>query len=406
VVCTKSTRTPVKNWRNAIINTVMNESVIYLDHAAATPLDRRVLQAMEPYFSYAFYNPSSPYVQALTVRRNYEAAKQLLAATIGAKGDELVMTAGATESINLALGSIGGHVVTANTEHHAVLEAAKHHEHTIVASDERGNISADAVKKAITPETRLVSIALANNEIGTIQPLREIAAVVRTEREKRVTAGNTTPIYLHSDASQGAGQIDIHVARLGVDLLTLNAGKVYGPKQVGLLWAASHVRLAPQIVGGGQERGLRSGTENVAGTIGFACAMELAEKHRKSEAERLGKLRDFLQKKLTIAFPDAVVSGNQKRRLPGHLHISFPNLDAERLVFALEMRGVLVATGSACAANKGTRSHVLTAIGLPPEVADGSLRLTLGHLSDQENTEKAAEIIIEEVTRERQRTRA
>jgi len=382
----------------------VNEEVIYLDHAAATPLDERVLASMQPYFSDLFYNPSSPYSLALTVRRDYEAAKQLIASTIGAKPDELVMTAGATESINLAFASIGGHIVTANIEHHAVLEAAKRFDHTLVESDERGMVSSDKIRAAIRPDTRLVSIALANNELGTIQQLRDIATAVKNERERRLSEGDTTPIYLHSDASQGAGQIDVHVARLGVDLLTLNAGKVYGPKQVGLLWAAANVRLNPQIVGGGQERGLRSGTENVAGVIGFARALELAEKHRKSESERLRELRDTLQKQLTDAFPDAIISGSEKRRLPGHLHISFPGLDAERLVFALEMRGVLVATGSACAANKGTRSHVLTAIGLAPEVADGSLRLTFGHLSTAENTREAGEIIIEEVMRERQRT--
>ncbi|HJP81080.1 MAG TPA: cysteine desulfurase family protein [Candidatus Saccharimonadales bacterium] len=382
----------------------MNTEVIYLDHAAATPMDERVLTAMLPYQTELFYNPSSPYAPALAVRRDYEAAKAAIASAIGGKGDELVMTAGATESINLAFNSIGGHIVTAVIEHHAVLEAAKRHEHTFIPSDERGVVSAQAVKEAIRPDTRLVSIALANNELGTVQPLREIASIVQTERESRLSRGETTPIYLHSDASQGAGLLDLHVARLGVDMLTLNAGKVYGPKQMGLLWTASHVRLTPQIVGGGQERGIRSGTENVAGTVGFAKAMELAERHRKSEAQRLSVLRDTLQKRLMDAFPDAVVSGNQKRRLPGHLHISFPNLDAERLVFALEMRGVLVATGSACAANKGTRSHVLTAIGLDPVVADGSLRLTLGHLSDEATTKRAAEIIIEEITRERQRT--
>ncbi len=384
----------------------MDSEATYLDHAAATPLDARVLVAMQPYFTELFYNPSSPYAPALNVRRDYEAAKQTIAGTIGAKPDELVMTAGATESINLAFASIGGHVVTANIEHHAVLEAAKRQDHTIVASDERGLVSADAVKAAIRSDTRLVSIALANNEIGTVQPLRDIATVVKTEREKRLARGDTTPIYLHSDASQGAGQLDIHVSRLGVDLLTLNAGKVYGPKQVGLLWAASHVCLQPQIVGGGQERGLRSGTENVAGAVGFARAMELAEKHRKYESERLQKLRDSLQSQLMNAFPDAIISGYQKRRLPGHLHVSFPGLDAERLVFALEMRGVLVATGSACAANKGTRSHVLTAIGLAPDVADGSLRLTLGKLSTEESTAKAAEIIIQEIQRERRRMAA
>lgn len=381
----------------------MNTEVIYLDHAAATPLDKRVLQAMEPYFSELFYNPSSPYAPALAVRRDYEAAKARIAQAIGAKPDELIMTAGATESINLAFSSIGGHVVTTAIEHQAVLEAAKRQNSTIVAVDKHGLASPEAIKAAITPETRLVSVGLANNEIGTIQPLRDTAAVIKHQREERLKAGNTTPIHLHSDASQGAGLLDIHVSRLGVDLLTLNAGKIYGPKQAGLLYASSNVRLQPQIVGGGQERGLRSGTENVAGVIGFATAMELAETHRKSEAERLIALRNLLQTKLTRAFPDAVISGHPKRRLPGHVHISFPGIDAERLVFALEARGVLVATGSACAANKGTRSHVLTAIGLAPEVADGSLRLSLGRLSTEETTLKAAEIIKEEVQREQRR---
>lgn len=378
----------------------MNEEVIYLDHAAATPVDPKVLAAMQPFFSDDFYNPSAPYAPAIKVRRAYEAAKQTIARAIGTKADDLVMTAGATESINLAFASVSGHVITSTIEHHAVLAAAKRHEASFVAPDEKGIVSAQSIKSALKPETQLVSIALANNELGTIQPLRDIAEVVRHERERRLAAGDHTPLFLHSDASQGVGQLDVNVARLGIDLLTLNAAKVYGPKQVGLLWAAPHVPVAPSIVGGGQERGLRSGTENVAGVIGFAKAMELASAHRKFEADRLQKLRDHLQEKLMEAFPNAVVSGNQKHRLAGHLHISFPKLDAERVLFALEMRGVLVATGSACAANKGTRSHVLTAIGLAPEVADGSLRLTLGHLSSEENLEQAATIIIEEITKE------
>ena len=374
--------------------------MIYLDHAAATPVDPKVIAAMLPYFGEDFYNPSAPYSPAITVRRAYEAAKDGIGHSIGAKGDEIVMTAGATESINLAFYSIGGHIVTANIEHHAVLEATKQFDHTFVSADERGFVTVDAVKAAIRPDTRLVSIALANNELGTIQPLRDIAEVVRKERDTRLARGDRTPIYLHSDASQGVGQLDVNVARLGVDLLTLNAAKVYGPKQVGLLWSASHVELKPQVRGGGQERGLRSGTENVAGAIGFAKALELASEHRKYESDRLSKLRNGLESRLVEAFPTAVLSGHRKHRLAGHLHISFPNLDAERVLFALESRGVLVATGSACAANKGTRSHVLTAIGLAPEVADGSLRLTLGHLSNQENIDTAANCIIEEVTRE------
>jgi cysteine desulfurase len=383
----------------------VNEDFIYLDHAAATPLDRRVLAAMQPYFSDQFYNPSSPYAPAIAVRSDYEAAKHSLAQNIGVKPDELVMTAGATESINLAFSGIDGHVVVPNIEHHAVLAAARAHDHTIVAADHRGFVSAESIKAAIRPNTQLVSVAIANNELGTIQPLRDIAQVIKLEREARLQRNDTTPIYFHTDASQGVGQIDINVARLGVDLLTLNAGKIYGPKQVGLLWAASHVRLSPQIVGGGQERGLRSGTENVAGAIGFAKALSLVSDHRKYESDRLVKLRNALQEKLVAAFADAVVSGHNKHRLAGHLHISFPNLDAERLVFALEGRHVLVATGSACAANKGTRSHVLTAIGLAPELADGSLRLTLGHLSTEENIAQAGAILVEEITREYARMR-
>ena len=386
----------------------MNDKVIYLDHAAATPLDSKVLAAMQPYFTDLFYNPSAPYTPALHVRRDYKAAKAAIAQTIGATGDELVMTAGATESINLAFASIGNdaHVIVPAIEHHAVLEAAKRGHHTIVAVDERGFVSPASIKAAILPTTQLVSVALANNELGTIQPLRDIAQVVKEERQRRMEEGNLTPIYLHSDASQGVGQLDVNVARLGLDLLTLNAAKVYGPKQIGLLWAAPSVRLTAQIVGGGQERGLRSGTENVAGVVGFAKAMELAHAHRKYESDRLAKLRDGLERRLTDAFQNAVLSGHLKHRLAGHLHISFPNLDAERVLFALEMRGVLVATGSACAANKGTRSHVLTAIGLPPSVADGSLRLTLGHLSDEETINQAGEIIIATIQAEYARTGA
>ena len=378
----------------------MKNQVIYLDHAAATPLDPKVLAAMQPYFSDDFYNPSAPYAPAIMVRRAYEAAKDTIGRAMGARGDDIIITAGATESINLAFSSIGGHIITANIEHHAVLAAAKLFEHTIIEADARALVTAESVKAAIRPDTRLVSIALANNEVGTIQPLRDIAEVVKKEREARLARGDHTPIYLHSDASQGVGQLDVNVARLGVDILTLNAAKVYGPKQVGLLWSAPFVELKPYIVGGGQERGIRSGTENVAGTIGFAKAMELANEHRGYESKRLMKLRDGMQKQLVEAFPQAILSGHQRHRLAGHLHISFPGLDAERVLFALENRGVLVATGSACAANKGTRSHVLTAIGLDADVADGSLRLTLGHLSTDENCNQAAVTIIEEVTKE------
>ncbi len=380
---------------------MMKNEVIYLDHAAATPIDKKVLAVMEPYFSDLFFNPSSPYFPAVGVRRDFDDAKQKLANLIGAKPGELIMTAGATESINLAFKGVCGHVIVSNIEHQAVLECAKRSENfSIIAVDSKGRVDPDLVKKAIKPNTQLVSIALANNEIGTIQPISDIAAVVKAERLARSENGDNTPIYFHCDASQGVGDLDINVARLGVDMITINAGKIYGPKQVGLLWAASYVQLNPLIVGGGQERGLRSGTENVAGVIGFAKALEMAQTHFASESKRLAGLRDYLQDIFVKTFPEAIVSGDQKHRLPGHLHISFSGIDGERLVFILENYGVLLSTGSACAANSGTRSHVLTAIGLDAKAADGSIRITLGHLSTDENVKQAGKIIIREIQKE------
>lgn len=384
----------------------MDENSIYLDHGAATPLDERVLEAMEPYFSQKFFNPSSPYLPAVAVRREYEEAKSVLANLIGAKSGEIIITAGATESINLVFNSISGHVIVPNIEHQAILANAFGKDSTIVKSSTRGLISPESIKSAIKPNTQLVSVALANNEIGTIQPIREIAEVIKSERQNRLMRGEKMPIYLHTDASQASGLLDINVARLGVDMMTLNAGKIYGPKQVGLLWSASHVKLQPLVIGGGQERGLRSGTENVAGTIGFAKALEIVIQHRNFETKRLKDLRDMMQNELINNFPDAVVSGHQKHRLANYLHVAFPRIDGERLVFILENRGVLVATGSACSANKATRSYVLDAIELSDEIANGSIRITLGRLSTQDNIKTATEIIIEEVKNEYKRLNA
>ena len=388
------------------------EREIYLDHAAATPLDERVRAAMEPYFAEQFFNPSAPYAPAWETRHAFEAARADLAHAIGAKPAELVITAGATESINLAFTVLNRvqasgkpHVVTTVIEHSSVLACATAHKHTLVEVNHHGLVDPQDIRSAIQDNTVLISIGLANNEIGTVQPLRAISEIVHDLRQQRLAAGNTTPLYLHTDASQCAGQLDVNVSTLGVDMLTLNAAKIYGPKQVGLLWVARGVQLQPVVLGGGQERGLRSGTENVAGAVGFACALQIAVETRKDESARLAALRDTLQRSLLQAFPEAVVSGHKKHRLPGLLHISFPGIDAERLVYLLEAQGVYVGTGAACAANKATRSHVLEAIGLEPEVADGSLRLTLGRLSTEENTARAAEIITDVVRGEYERIR-
>jgi len=376
---------------------------IYLDHAAATPLDKRVFAAMEPYFSEQFYNPSAAYMAAREVRNALEDARHQLAMTIGGKRDEVILTAGATESVNLAFRGVlelGNEVVIGATEHPAVRAIAAEYSLAIAPSDAKGIIHPEAVKDIITDRTKLVSVTAADSELGTVQPLNHIAEIIQQVRVDRRARGVTQPLYFHSDASQAAGVIDLHVARLGVDMLTLNAGKCYGPKQVGLLWAATHVTLAPLILGGGQERGLRAGTENVAGAVGFATALTHAQKHRHGETEKLKTLRDALQHGLITALPDLVVNGSAKKRLPGHLHVSLDGLDAERVVFHLDTLGVQVATGAACAANKGTRSSVLEAVGMSDSLADGSLRFSLGRLNDDEQVTRAIPLIVEAITKE------
>ena len=383
----------------------MNEPFCHLDYAAATPLDEQVFLAMKPFFTERFFNPSSPYEPALAVKRDYQAAKAQIAKTIGAGPDELVMTAGATESINLAISSFAGHKICASIEHDSVRKAVQSAgDYTIAGVDKTGRINVEELAAAITDETQLVSVALANHEIGTVQPVAEIAHIIRKKRDERLARGNRTQLVLHCDASQGFGLVDIHVARLGVDLLTLNAGKIYGPKQVALLWVKPGVKVTARIVGGGQELGLRSGTENVPGVIGFAEAVRIAEKHRKQEVDRVRNLRNILQQTLANAFPNAVFSGHAKHRLANYLHVSFPGIDAERLVFMLEMQNVLVATGSACAANKSTKSAVLEAIGLPEETANGSLRITLGRPTTEAHIQRAGEAIIAAVRQEAERT--
>ena len=330
-------------------------------------------------------------------------ARHQLAIEIGGKRDEIILTAGATESINLAFRGLltaDDHVVIGATEHAAVRSIALDYNCELAPSTPTGVITPEAVRGAINDATVLVSVTAADSELGIIQPIAKIAAVIRDVRRNRVQRGITTPLYLHTDASQGAGALDLHVARLGVDLLTLNAAKCYGPKQVGLLWSRADIRLKPLIVGGGQERGLRSGTENVAGVIGFARALHIAQARRHAEVDRLRGLRDRLQDRLLEALPELVINGALKKRLPGHLNISLARLDAERVVFHLDAKGVMIATGAACAANKGTRSAVLEAVGMSPELADGSLRISLGRFTTEQDIDHAVSLIVEAIKTE------
>lgn len=369
--------------------------MIYLDYAAATPLDPRVLSAQGPYFTDRFFNPSASYLAAQSVRADYEAARHRLAQLIGARPAEVIITAGATESINLALNGVNGKILTTNIEHAAVLSLAKTRDGVIIPVDAKGRVNLSLLESSITDEIELISIGYANSEIGTVQSIKEIANIVARVRERRMSTGINRPLLFHTDASQAAGYLDINTARLGVDLMTLNASKCYGPKQVGLLYVRAGIQLKPLIYGGGQEMGLRSGTENVPGIIGFAKALELAEKKRKTETIRLLKLCNDLETFITTEFSESIINGHRKHRLPGILNFSIPGLDGERAVFALDQVGVMVATGSACAANKGTRSHVLIAIGLNPEVADGSLRISLGRLTTLSEITKLKPILAE-----------
>lgn len=377
--------------------------MIYLDHAAATPISKKVLKKMEPYFLHDFFNPSAAYMPAKKVNAKYEAAKANIAHTIGAKSSDLIITAGATEANNLAFTAIkkprdAKKVLYLETEHDSVRQIAQKYGGEKIKVHSSGIIDLNDLKNKITDETELVSIALVNNEIGTIQPLAEVSAIIRDVKIQRLKKGIKTKLLLHSDASQALNLIDINVARLGIDLLTMNSAKVYGPKGVGALYVSHDAKLNPIILGGGQENGLRSGTENVPGVIGFAEALEEAKKHLASNRKKYANWKKVLLKELH----DYELI-NKKHTLDNFIVICYNRIDAERLIFLLEEKDVYVSTGAACAASKGVRSHVLKAIGLSDTQIAGSLRITLGETNDESQIKKAAKIINEVVEKERER---
>jgi cysteine desulfurase len=372
---------------------------VYLDYAAATPADERVIAAMQPYWRDQFYNPSSSTLAAKKVKQAIEEARGRVAHWLGAKPAEVIFTAGATESINLAINGVmrsypQGEVLALATEHDAVRATASQYTHRFIPVKPDGILDMDMFKKTIGDTTVLVSIGYANNEIGTVQNLKDAAAVIAEARRLRQLKNNALPLYLHTDASQAAAYLDLHVSRLGVDLLTLNGGKMYGPKQTGVLWVKTGVNLYPQTHGGGQERSLRSGTENVPGIIGLATALDIAQSERREELPRIIALRDELQRRLSDAFTDMIINGNLKKRLPNNLHVSWPGIDGERLLMLLDERGVMASTGAACAANKHTKSQVLEAIGCDEATSQGSLRLTLGRFTTPEQIKSVADTVI------------
>lgn len=387
--------------------------MIYLDHAAATPVDERVFQAMRPYFGESFFNPSAPYLPAKKVRAEYEAAKDEIAHTIGAKGVDLVMTAGATEAINLAFLVMrsdekkcvdsGPKCLILATEHDAVRNTAFQYNCETVMVDKNGLIDLNDLERKIDDTVMLVSVAMADSELGTIQPMAKIGEIIRKVRMTRAEKNCKMPIFLHSDASQAMSLVDINVSRMGIDLLTINSGKIYGPKGVGALYVAHGVKLVPVAFGGGQERGLRSGTENVAGVVGFAVAAKLAKEHISSARKKYAEFVKIFLENFRPSKTDFKVLGNSKNRLANFLPISINGIDAERLIFLLEDEGILISTGAACAASKGVRSRVLTEIGMSDAEIEGSIRITFGQTNNTDDVKKAAikmaEIVDAEILR-------
>jgi len=376
----------------------MTKQWIYFDYAAATPMDERVLEAMQPFFASAFYNPSATYAPALEVARELQTARAKVAHWLGARPSEVVFTAGGTEANNLAIHGVmqkypDANVVVSAIEHEAVLLPARQYNCHEVSVDKHGVVQLEALAKAIDDNTVLVSIMYANNEIGTVQNIRKIAQHVKHVRDERRKHGNSLPLYVHTDACQASAYLDLHTSRLGVDLMTINGGKIYGPKQSGALYIRAGIELAPLVLGGGQERGLRSGTENVAACVGLATALHLVQAIRHEEIQRLQQLQAKFMDLLETKLPGVSINGSRKSRLPNNVHITIPGQDNERLILELEQQDILAAAGSACSASNEDPSHVLRAIGLSDEDARASLRFSMGKGTTDQHIEHVVDTL-------------
>jgi cysteine desulfurase len=377
---------------------------IYLDYAAATPMDARVVKAMAPYWQDKFYNPSASYLASKSVREDLNEARSSIAKWLGARPAEIYFTAGATEANNLAINGImqqfpKGEILVSQLEHDSVLEPAKKFNHFQITVNSKGAIDLTDIKKKINGQTALVSVMMVNNELGTIQPLSEIAKIIAEEKKGRLKKGNKMPLYFHTDAAQAGNLFDLHVSRLGVDMMSLNGGKIYGPKQTGALYVKAGIILQPLIVGGGQERNLRSGTENVAGAIGLAAALDLAQKEHQNESKRLQDLRKRFISKLLEYLPRTAVNGDSKHQSPHLIHVTFPGVDNERLMMELDEKAVQVAAGSACSASNSEPSHVLKALGMSDKEAHSSIRISMGRQTSWKDLSKTLKILKEVVNK-------
>ena len=412
-----------------------------MDHAAAAPMDKRVKKAMEPFWMKNFGNPNALYKEGLIARNAVETAREDVAKVLGARAKEIIFTAGGTESDNLAIFGVARgnldiecpsghsmskwHIITTKFEHHAVLNTCKFLEKkgfevTYLDVGKEGIVNPKDVAKELKPETILVSIMYANNEIGTVQPIREIAKMIRNFKKKNIGSAkqnfsrftlprrwrapdasqnfasprlNATFPLFHTDACQTPGYLDLNVERLGVDLLTINGSKIYGPKGIGLLYVKDGVKLQPLLYGGEQERKLRPGTENVPAIVGLAEALKIADKDREKESARLIKLRDYFIGRLFNEIPKTVLNGHPTQRLPNNINVSLLDAEGESIVLYLDEAGVACSTGSACTSESLEPSHVILAIGKPHAYAHGAMRFSLGRSTTKKDIDYVMKVL-------------
>ncbi|KPK74985.1 MAG: cysteine desulfurase [candidate division Zixibacteria bacterium SM23_73] len=373
---------------------------IYLDHNATTPVHPEVLEAMLPYYKDKFGNASSIHDFGREVKVALEDSREKVAKLINASPNEIYFTSGGTESDNLAIKGTGfanrkkgKHIITSKIEHHAILESCKFLEKegfevTYLPVDKYGFIDPDDLKKAMRKDTILVSLMYANNEVGTIEPLEELCKITKEKG-----------IYFHTDAVQAMGKISVDVQNLNVDLLSISAHKIYGPKGVGAIYIRKGTRITPWSHGGSHERARRAGTENVPSIVGLAKAVEIAYRDMEEQSKHLRNLSEAFYKKLAQAIPDVFLNGDLEKRIPNTLNLSFKAVEGESIILSLDLKGVAVSTGSACASGSLEPSHVLSAMGIAPEIAQAAIRFSFGRENTMEDVEYVVEILPEIVSR-------
>ena len=375
----------------------MEKKRIYLDNSAGTPIDKDILAVMNEYYSEKYSNPSSIHESGRLANKALNDARARVAKTLNALESEIIFTGSGTESDNLAilgLKSVRKKIIISNIEHKAVSYPARElfeqgKELIFVPVNKKGIVDLKKLSQMIDNDTYLVSIMYANNEIGTIQPIKEISEIIKKKR-----GGSFFPIF-HTDACQVPGLLTINTRELGIDMMTINGGKIYGPKGVGALYVKQGIPITPIIIGGGQEKNIRSGTENLPAIVAFSYALEKAEKDRKKNSKKIKELRDYFLKELEREIPDLILNGDRKKRLQNNINISIPNIEGESMLLMLDQMGISVSTGSACASASLTPSHVLSAIGVDSEIIHGSIRFSLGKYNTKDEIDYTVKVFSE-----------